>query len=113
VGLDTFPFAGNTNAVEILDELVALFRARAPIPDAKEFPLVWPVLRSYEFPAAILTDSLLAESLSAARLDIIRKSLQSGLKFDQNDASSVSLRYAAPWFTKDLIREGSVDMVIS
>jgi hypothetical protein len=113
VGLDAYPYAGNTSNLDIFEELVQLFRARTPIPDAEEFPGVWPVLGSYEFPAGILTDQVLTESLAPERLEISRKSLRSGLKFEQDGSGAISLRYAAPWFTKDLLREGSVDMVFS
>lgn len=38
VGLDVVRFADLSGNVQILDDLVALFQARAPIPDDDEFP---------------------------------------------------------------------------
>ena len=49
VGLDTYPYAGGTANLAIFEELIQLFRARTPIPDAQEFPEVWPVLRSQHY----------------------------------------------------------------
>ena len=53
VALDVVRYAANTRNLQIFEELIALFRDRAPIPDEAEFPLVRPRLLSYTFPADI------------------------------------------------------------
>lgn len=113
VGLDAYPFAGNSANLDIFEELIGMFKARTPIPDNEEFPLVWPVQKSWDFPRHILTDELLAESLAPSRLELIRGLLRSGLQFDKNDSAAVSVRYAAPWFSQEQTRKASLDLIFS
>ena len=44
---DIVRYAVSERNLEVLDALVELFRSRAPIPDASEFPMVKPVLDDY------------------------------------------------------------------
>ncbi len=93
--------------LEIFDELLALFRARAPIPDEQELPHVKPYLDGYEFPAEILTDELLDEALSAQRIQLIRDSLR-----DISQPNSM-IEYKVPWADAGVIQSGQVDMIYS
>ena len=61
--------------LQVLDELVTLFRDRADIPDAEELPRVRPTLESYRFPREILPDSLLDATLAPDRVAAIRRAL--------------------------------------
>ena len=56
----------------VLEELIALFKARADIPGPAEFPEVVPVLPSYAFPHHVLGDDHLKAALADERLDRIR-----------------------------------------
>jgi len=76
---------------ELLVELDALFRGKAGIPDAKEFPKVKPDLDSYAFPSHILT---------ADRL-LTRRGDESG-----------RIHYFAPWYDNTVVKEASVDLII-
>ena len=67
--------AGNKRNIEIFDELVELFKKREHIPDETEFPCMKPYLKAYGFPAHILTDERLNESLKQDRIRSIRNAL--------------------------------------
>ena len=77
----------------ILDEIAALLRQRAPIPDDREFPNVSPKLSDYRFPAHLLTDEALAASLAPERVEAIRRDLM-----EPENERRAMIRYIAPWF---------------
>jgi hypothetical protein len=114
VGLDLVNYASAARNGAVLDELVDLFRRRAAIPDASEFPEVKPYLSSYEFPSQILTEERLASGLSPSRVALVRGALE-----HMNDAApaassgGVRIVYRAPWNDPAVIERGSVDMVYS
>jgi SAM-dependent methyltransferase len=109
IGLDVVRYADNVRNLQIFEELVTLFRARRPIPDDVEFPLLRPPLRSYAFPEEILTPARLNVALAPQRLDTIRAALS-------NPATSLSGRgpvwYIAPW-QPDWIGSGAIDLILS
>ena len=74
--LDAVRYADSACNLQILEELVALFRNREPIPDQVEFPLVQPPLSSYAFPA-FLTAARLEAALDPGRLELIRAAVAS------------------------------------
>jgi len=108
VALDAVRYADRARNLQILEELIALFRNRAPIPDQLEFPLVQPPLPSYNFPD-FLTSAHLEAALASARLDRIRAAVTD---------PGTSLRsgrwicYSAPW-TVEVIGNAAVDLVFS
>jgi SAM-dependent methyltransferase len=65
--------------LKIFDELVELFRKRAPIPHEGEFSRIFPFLDDYAFPAR-LTESHGAAALDPSRLAIIREDIAAGGK---------------------------------
>jgi hypothetical protein len=73
--LDVVDHANNIRNLKIFDELMALFKAKADIPDNNEFPRIKPLLNDYSFPSYIFNDSFLEENLSEERLNLIRQSL--------------------------------------
>lgn len=91
----------------VFEALVALFKARAPIPGPEEFPRVKPFLASYEFPAQILTEERMARALAPERLERIRRALV------QPDAPDSPIRYIAPWDDASKVEPGSVEMLFS
>jgi len=108
VALDAVRYADSARNLQILEELIALFRTRTPIPDQVEFPLVQPPLSSYAFPD-FLTSARLDAALSSARLDLIRAAVADpGTSL--GDGRSVC--YNAPW-TVGMIGDAAVDLVFS
>jgi len=91
----------------VLDELIALFTARADIPGPDEFPQVHTVLPSYAFPHHVLGDEYLTAALAADRLERIRDSVR-----NQNSAGSM-IDYRTRWFDDRAIERGSIDMLVS
>lgn len=106
-GMDVVKHASLHSNSRILDELVTLFRRREDIPGDDEFPNIKPRLVSYKFPAQILNDEILGNSLEEERINRIRSSLE-------NCDSPVSMiRYAAPWYGENIIERGTIDMIYS
>jgi hypothetical protein len=105
--LDVVEHASAAHNIAVLDALVELFRARAPIPDDTVFPHVVPRLQDYRFPHHILTPDRLDRALAPERIEHIRASLR--------DCSSPDalVMYQAPWHSAHVIQNGSVDMLFS
>lgn len=104
VALDVVPHAGSGRNLAVFDELVTLFRARAPIPGPEEFPRLRPALESYAFPSGILDDARLAQALEPGRLARLRTSL---------DRSDGAVRYVAPWSDRARVEQRSLDLILS
>lgn len=107
VGLDRLAFALKADNLRLLHELHQLFLARAPIPDDRMLPGVYPKLDTYAFPTHILDDARLARSLSAERLSSIDAALRGIGRPDS------MLRYAAPWDAATNVEAGTVDLLLS
>ena len=103
--LDVMAFAANDRNLGLLDEVRALFESRAGI--SGDFG---PQVPSREFPSSLLPDSLLEKSLQPARVECIRR-LLTGEAAQADDL--VRVRYFAPWSDPAVIREASVDLVLS
>jgi SAM-dependent methyltransferase len=104
--LDVKAHADSETNRQIVEELIALFRARAPLPDDAEFPMMQPKLARYEFPRAILDERRLAGSLAESRLDEIRAAIA-------GKRSSIGISYVAPWHDPSIVQEDSVDFLFS
>jgi hypothetical protein len=109
LAFDVVPYADPARNLAVLDELVALFQTRAPIPDATEFPAVKPYLPSYEFPRRVLTDEHLSRALASGRLAAVR----SALEHVNETAGEVAIAYRVPWYQTSVIERDSVDMLYS
>ena len=107
--LDRKAFANSENNVPIFDELVALLRNRAPIPDDVEFPGVFPKLNSYGFPITVLDDAWLDRCLATTRVESIRRAVAGDMGSDE----MIELRYFAPWDDSAAILPESVDWIFS
>lgn len=90
----------------ILDELVLLFKTRAPIPNLNEFPKITPEISSHDFPSYILSDSLLEKMLSYERINEIKQALEKKSK-------SIKIDYVIPWNKNDLALIESIDLIFS
>lgn len=106
-GLDVVRFADFKRNLRIFDELVELFRCRAPIPGAEEFPHVLPGLDDYAFPDFLDQDRM-ERALDPSRLAQLRRELEG-----DGSGTGGHIAYFAPWNRPDVVRRGSVDMVFS
>ncbi|HVP58638.1 MAG TPA: methyltransferase domain-containing protein [bacterium] len=106
--LDAAEYAKKTSDLRMLEELVALFRARAPRPLTG-----WPNYDAYLdkdlFPSHILTHDLLKGTVSEARVAQIRDALAS----PNSPGGAVSIRYIAPWSDENVVPRESVDLILS
>lgn len=109
LAVDAVRYADNALNLQIFEELIALFRTRAPIPDDVEFPLVQPSLPSYQFPSDVLTSARLDAALNPKRLELIRACVRNPPTTVRAEAP---LCYLAPW-KPDQIRDATVDLVLS
>lgn len=107
--LDRLRYATSGHNLTILDELIELFRARAPIPGDDELPHVHPKLDDYRFPSDLLGDARLDRALEPSRLERIRRVVG-----EQREADGeIEIRYFAPWDDTAEIRPEMVDWVFS
>ena len=106
VGLDVKHYALRPDTAALFDELVALFRARAPIPGGTEFPTIKPELPDDAFPTRILSADRMARALDPARLDDLRRRIAAG-----GEASP--LGHIAPWHDAGSIEPGAIDWIFS
>jgi hypothetical protein len=91
----------------IFEELVQLFRRRESIPGADEFPGLHPEIDDLSFPRELLDDRHLEASLSAARVQHIRDSIE------HVGTAGSCIVYRAPWTEDGVIEPGSIDMIYS
>lgn len=106
--LDVRKYANTAANLTVLDELVELFRARAPRPSTG-----WPDFDSYLderlFPSHILTDELLRASLADSRIDRIRDAIANPAQ----SQDGISVSYIVPWTDASVLVRGSVDILLS
>ena len=105
--IDVVTHANPERNLVIFEELVALFSARADIPDNSELPEVIPRLKNYRFPRGILTEDRMRRSLAPERVALIRASI----KDCTSDKSLI--QYRAPWHNEQIIERNSIDMIFS
>jgi SAM-dependent methyltransferase len=100
--LDLIEHSNQASNLQIFDDLVQLFRRRAPIPASGMHSLIFPDLASYEFPQMV---SLENDTLSDTRLEAIRTDfVEGGRRF---------FEAAAPWANSSIVKPGSVDWLFS
>jgi hypothetical protein len=93
-------FADMSRNLMVFDQLVEIFRSRAPRPSTG-----WPDYDRYldtnQFPSHILTDDILSRSLAEDR---VGRSTQVG---------DILIKYEVPWQSAAVIKPGAVDLVLS
>ena len=110
-GFDVVRYAETERNLRIFEELVRLFRRRAPTPDKDGFPPIEPFLDDGLFPSAALPEAHLARTLSEERVAAIREAL---LHTGQvRPGSPITIQYAAPWNQLQGRDEQSVEMIFS
>jgi hypothetical protein len=105
--LDVVQFSNTEGNQRILDQLVALFRARAGRP-SKGWPDYDAHLDERLFPSHILTERVLRASLAEDRIEAIRRALVTGRECD-----GLAIRYVVPWSDRRIIEPESVDVALS
>lgn len=96
---------------KIFNEILKLYVNKEDIPGDKEFPKMYPKLKTYEFPDHILTVERLKASLAEGRIVPIKKHLMSQDSDFEN--SDVKISFFAPWYDEKIIETETVDMIIS
>lgn len=109
IALDVWAHASLERNLAVFDELVALFQARAPIPGEREFPNVFPLLSSYDFPHHILHEERLKRTLAPERIARLRADLE--MLYEPRPDSAIS--YICPWTDADVIQPASADLIYS
>lgn len=104
---DVVEHASISRNLAIFDELVALFKSKAPIPGETEWPKIKPLLPDYQFPADILDDRRLGQALESSRLEKIRHSIMN----HRHEESTI--QYKVPWHDAGVLEKESVDMIYS
>lgn len=104
---DVVEHANAKRNATIFDELVTLFRNKAPIPGNDEFPQVKPSLKEYNFPADILNETRLQHALEKSRIERIIDSVGD---FQRKDSL---IHYEVPWYSANILKKESVDMIYS
>jgi hypothetical protein len=106
--LDVVEYANRDFNLKIFDELVSLFKMHAARP-IKGWPDYDMYLDENYFPSHILTQDVLAKSLSEERITIIRNALIDP-KFTSN---TISVKYMVPWLNEGVIQKETVDVILS
>ena len=108
--LDVVAHSGPDSTLPVFDDLVEMFRDRAPRPE-KSWPDYDAHLDGSLFPRHILTDDHLDRCLAPSRIAEIREAIinspSSGKKGD------IAVRYVTPWSDSSAIMVESVDLAIS
>jgi hypothetical protein len=107
--LDVVPFAAHEANARLLDELLLMFKIRAPIPGPDEFPRVRPALDSYVFPFGILGHERLDGALAGQRVDAIRTALANP---SGGGTRGATFHYVVPW-RRESVPAGAADLVLS
>jgi hypothetical protein len=71
---------------------------------------MWPLLKSTDFPAHVLTEERLEKALDGKRIASIRRAL---VGLDCKEDVSVKICYVTPWYDRDVIPPCSVDIIFS
>jgi len=108
-GFDIKAYGSSPRSLAVFDELVVLFKARAPIPGTDEFARIKPALPDLAFPGHILTEQRLARALSDERLAHLRAALTP----EGMAVHGATVSYVAPWFEASQVTHASVDWIFS
>lgn len=106
VALDAMAHADSGGALRIFDDLVKLFRRRAPVPGLETFPEMALPLPENSFPTDILPDAWMQQALAEARVNSLRRMVAAQAGGDRID-------YRAPAGAMRAGDAGSADFVLS
>lgn len=105
--LDVVSYADVERDQAMLQQLIALLRSRAAIPDEMEFPRVRPRLASYDFPRHVLDDERVEAALAPDRLEELRCAVRGGT------GTSITIRRLPSWGKSGAVAAEPVDLVFS
>lgn len=114
--LDAVPYTGESQDLDLVEQIAEILRKREPIAYPGEFPEVKPILNSYDFPSHALQNDRVERYSRQARVEAIQKALQNfgqRIRVESDDGQDVCIKYSAPWTDPDVIEPRSVDLVIS
>jgi hypothetical protein len=106
--LDVVRYSNTEPNLKLLDDLVALFKRRAPRP-TKGWPGFDEYLDEDLFPSHILNDGLLERTLSDERVAAIRDAIEN----PGSHTGAITVKYMVPWSGSEVIERGSVDVILS
>lgn len=106
--LDVIRYWNLERNLSVFDQLVKLFRERAPVPDDVDFPKVVPMLDDYRFPSEIFTERKLKKLLAEDRISKLREEI-----IKMEEGKSDIIRFFVPWQTNEQIEPGSIDFLFS
>lgn len=110
IALDVVKYSAVDHNLQILEELIELFKKKEPIPGNLEFPHVTPVLDSYNFPDYLFANSTFESLLSETRISQIRNAL---VTMRPDPCSEIQINYIVPWNNLDKPFENAADMILS
>jgi hypothetical protein len=94
--------------LNVLDDLVELFRSRAPRP-RRGWPDYDAHLDSSLFPHWVLTEEVMEKALAPSRVDTIREAVR---RMDTNSPDAM-IRYVVPWYSAEVLEAESIDLLLS
>ncbi|MDM8544142.1 hypothetical protein QUF90_23955 [Desulfococcaceae bacterium HSG9] len=106
--LDVVKYSNTDFNLQILEELVELFKKRAGRPK-KGWPDYDPYLDNNLFPSHILTEKILSASLHDARIAMIRETLLN----PNSSNNGMTIKYCVPWSDRSIIENETIDVIIS
>ena len=109
VSLDVVPYTSDARNLAVLEDLLVLFRSRASRPD-KGWPDFDGPLDDRLFPSHILTPAVLQRTLAPQRIAELRNAVN---RISESGGGSISIRHVAPWSDAAVVRDNSVDLIIS
>lgn len=107
VGLDVIAHSNPERNRIIFEQLLPLFRERAPRPD-KGWPDFDAHLDARLFPSGILSEAELQRALQPERIAAIRAALE-----HRRDTQNITVEYKAPWSDPRVVVDNSIDLVLS
>ena len=107
-GLDIVEHSATESNLRVFDQLVRLFRRRAPRP-TKGWPDFDAYLGAPLFPSHVLSEDRLEASLAPKRIAAIREAIIS----QKSERDGPTVRYITPWSSEKVIRKDSIDVLIS
>jgi len=108
VALDVIKYTSVEKNMQLLDDMVALFRNRAPRPD-KGWPDFDRFLDESLFPGKMLTNEAMEKNLAPDRIEQIRCAIRG----ENTNSNPIQIRYLVPWTERLQDESVAVDFCLS
>jgi hypothetical protein len=106
--LDVIKYWNNEKNIQILDDLIVLFRSKARIPGKEEYPEIKPEIDTDLFPSHIISDEQLKSALSPDRIRKIKEEL-----IDIYNPKNEIIKCQIPWYDPGVIIDNTIDFIFS